>query len=107
MWTLTRSYQAECRQYAAHRFSHFLLNAFVRRVTRRRHMRIVRFWRSTCDVQFLAESGSPMAGTFSACVTLGGLYRRRCQAFSKRLRRPTAKRGAYGSWFAAFRAKPF
>jgi hypothetical protein len=40
-------YQAKCKQYAAHRFSHFLLKALVSRVNRRICMRMVRFWRST------------------------------------------------------------
>src|ERR1035441_3451505 len=44
-WIRQKLYQAKCRQYAAHRFSHFFENAFVSRVRRRMHMRIVRFWR--------------------------------------------------------------
>jgi hypothetical protein len=42
-------YQAKCRRYAAYRFSHFLLKAFVKRVSRRMCILIVRFWRSTLE----------------------------------------------------------
>jgi len=42
-------------------------------------MPIVRFWRSTRDVQIFAASGFPIIGTFSACVTSGGLYQ--CSSF--------------------------
>lgn len=44
----------------AQRFSHFFENAFVSRVNRRMCMRIVRFDRSTCDVQIFFWSGLPM-----------------------------------------------
>lgn len=56
---------AKCRQYAAHRFSHFFANPFVNLVKRRTCILIVRFCRSTCDVQIFAESGLPMTGTRS------------------------------------------
>src|ERR1039458_8193088 len=56
-WRRTKLYQPKCRQYAAQRFSHFFENAFVNRVRRRMHMRIVRFWRSTWLVQIFAGSG--------------------------------------------------
>jgi len=38
-------------------FSTFLLKAFVKRVNRRIAIRIVRFCRSTCDVEIIAKSG--------------------------------------------------
>ena len=44
-------YQVKYRQSAYQRFSHFFENAFVSRVSRRMCIRIVRFERSTCDVQ--------------------------------------------------------
>lgn len=37
----------------------FLGEPVVRRVSLRMHMRIVKFWRSTCDVQIFFSSGSP------------------------------------------------
>lgn len=44
---------------AARWFSSFLLNAFVNRVRRPIYILIVRFCRSTCEVQTPAEPGSP------------------------------------------------
>ena len=41
----------KCSATAAAWFSTFLLNAFVRRVNLRMDVRIVRFWRSTYDVE--------------------------------------------------------
>ena len=40
-------YQAKCSASAARRFDHFLENPFVRRVSLRTHIRIVKFCRST------------------------------------------------------------
>jgi hypothetical protein len=53
----------------------FLREGVVNRVRRRICTRMVRFWRSTWDVQIFAGSGFPMTGTRSVCVTSGGLYR--------------------------------
>ena len=50
-------------------FSSFFENALVNRVRRRICIRIVRFCRSTCEVQILEGSGSPLTatGTASPC----------------------------------------
>ena len=45
------------------RFATFFEKAFVRRVKRRFCMRIVRFARSTYEVEMCVASGSPMMGT--------------------------------------------
>jgi hypothetical protein len=47
-------------------FSHFFENAFVSRANRRIGIRIVRFWRSTQDVERCFGSGSPLTGVSDA-----------------------------------------
>jgi hypothetical protein len=47
-------------------FSHFFENAFVSRVNRRVGIRIVRFCRSTQDVEVCFGSGSPLTGVSDA-----------------------------------------
>ena len=55
--------------------SRLLLNAFVSRVKRRSDMRIVKFIRSTCDVQIRSSAGEPKRGTFSEAIIVAGEYR--------------------------------
>jgi hypothetical protein len=52
-------YNANCKAIAVRMLTHFLENAFVRRVSLRMHIRIVEFCRSTCDGQILEPSRSP------------------------------------------------
>ena len=54
----------------------FLLNPFVRRVKRRMPMRIVRFARSTCEVEIIFTSGEPLTTIFVAPTHTAGLPRR-------------------------------
>jgi hypothetical protein len=49
----------EVQAIAVRMLTHLLENAFVRRVSLRMHIRIVKFCRSTCDGQILEASGSP------------------------------------------------
>ncbi len=49
--TRQKLYQAKCKDKAAFRFASFFEKAFVSRVKRRSCIRIVRFCRSTCDVE--------------------------------------------------------
>ena len=46
---------------------------FVKRVSLRICIRMVRFWRSTIDVQIRSGSGLPMTGTASVATTSAGL----------------------------------
>lgn len=55
--------KAKWRANAALKFSHFLLNAFVRRVSRRMDILRVKFCLSMCEVQMRSGSGFPMSGT--------------------------------------------
>ena len=57
-------YQAKCSAIAAPWLRRFLLNAFVRRVSRRMCMRMVRFCRSTIDVEIRSNFGAPKIGVF-------------------------------------------
>ena len=54
-------------------FSIFLLNPFVSRVKRRMDMRIVRFWRSTVDVEMWRLSGLPLITSLTVPVIFAGL----------------------------------
>jgi hypothetical protein len=50
-------YQEKCDTSVVRRLSQFLETPFVRRVSLRMHIRIVKFCRSTCDVQIVFSSG--------------------------------------------------
>ena len=69
---------------AAFMFSSFFENAFVRRVNLRSCMRTVKFWRSTCEVDILCDSGDPITGMGIASITSEGrpvpAYINRCMA---------------------------
>ncbi len=56
-------------------FSIFLENPFVSRVKRRFPMRMERFRRSTCEVETIDMSGSPVIRCSTAPVHFAGLYR--------------------------------
>jgi hypothetical protein len=60
---------------AAFRFAHFLENAFVRRVSLRSCIRMVKFCRSICEVQIRSGSGLPLTGSGTAPTTSGAEYR--------------------------------
>jgi hypothetical protein len=57
--TLQKLYHAKCNASAAFRLSSFLLKAFVSLVKRRMCILIVRFCRSTKDVEIWSGSGLP------------------------------------------------
>ena len=65
----------KCRATAAAWFSTFLLNAFVSRVNRRICIRIVKFCRSTYDVEISFGFGLPFITSVVLLRIFAGLYR--------------------------------
>ena len=73
--TRQKLYQAKCKDKAAFRFSSFFEKAFVSRVNLRSCIRIVKFWRSICDVEICCASGSPITGIGTAStIDLTGVF---------------------------------
>ena len=70
--------EVQCKRVLQWSFVNLRLGSlFVRRVKRRIDIRIVRFCRSTCDVQIFFGSGCPITGTTSVLATTSaGEYRR-------------------------------
>src|SRR5438876_11308747 len=76
-WTRTKLYQAKCKDKAAFRYVSFFEKAFVSRVNRLSCILIVRFCRSTNEVEIFRKSGFPVTGTGLASTISLGLYRSR------------------------------
>lgn len=73
LWMRTQLYQTVYRATMCTWLMNFLLKAFVNRVNLRMCIRIVRFWRSTYDVEMCAGSGSPVMRCGFAPMHSGGL----------------------------------